>query len=71
MTASQEDVNKYGSNKENAIKKRLCCLDEFEVEGVQTNIDFMKTIISTQNFMEGESDTSTIDNYMKQQDIAI
>jgi acetyl-CoA carboxylase biotin carboxylase subunit len=43
----------WGENREEAIKRMQRALDEFIIEGVNTNIDFHKEILSSSDFREG------------------
>jgi acetyl-CoA carboxylase biotin carboxylase subunit len=43
----------WGENREEAIKRMQRSLDEFIIEGVNTNIDFHKEILSSPDFREG------------------
>lgn len=50
----------YGKTREEAIEKMLRALYEFVIEGVDTNIEFQETILTHQQYLEGEFDTSFI-----------
>jgi acetyl-CoA carboxylase biotin carboxylase subunit len=50
----------WGGNREEAIKRMQRALDEFIIEGVNTNIDFHKEILSSPDFKEGRIDVSFV-----------
>lgn len=56
----------HGLTKEDAIKKMLCSLEEMAIEGVRTNIAFMKKLIGSSQFATGSYNTSTIDKHVKE-----
>ncbi|MBC7329100.1 acetyl-CoA carboxylase biotin carboxylase subunit [bacterium] len=45
----------WGENREEAIKRMRRALDEFIIEGVNTNIEFHKEILSSPDFKEGRT----------------
>lgn len=52
----------HGKNREEAINKMRRALEEFIVEGIDTNIDFQFRILSNENFVKGYYDTGFIQN---------
>ena len=50
----------YGKNREEAINKMLRALEEFVIEGIDSNIDFQIDILNNENFRLGNYDTSFI-----------
>ena len=50
-----------------AIKKMLCALDEFIVEGVPTTISIHKKILSDPNFVSGKYDISFLENMIERE----
>jgi len=52
----------HGNNRNEAIAKLKQALEEMVVEGVETNIDFLLTLIQNENFKAGDYDTSLIEN---------
>ena len=50
----------HGENRNEAISKMKRALEETVIEGVDTNIDFLLTIIKNPNFIRGKFDTSFI-----------
>ena len=50
-----------------AIKKMLCALDEFIVEGVPTTISIHKKILSNPDFVSGKYDISFLENMIEQE----
>jgi acetyl-CoA carboxylase biotin carboxylase subunit len=51
----------HGENRNEAISKMRRALEETVIEGVDTNIDFLLTIMKNPNFIRGKFDTSFID----------
>ncbi|WP_035586944.1 acetyl-CoA carboxylase biotin carboxylase subunit [Hippea jasoniae] len=50
-----------GSDREEARKRMLRCLNEFIIEGIKTNIDFFKKLLTTSDFINNNYDTNFID----------
>lgn len=50
----------YGRNREEALARMRRALDEFIIEGIDTNIEFLFNILSNEKFISGEFDTSFI-----------
>ena len=55
----------YGTSRNEAIAKLKRALEEFVIEGVTTNIDFIFEIIKNPDFSRGNYDTSFIENKLK------
>ena len=55
----------YGTSRNEAIAKLKRALEEFVIEGVTTNIDFVFEIIKNPDFIRGNYDTSFIENNFK------
>ncbi len=55
----------YGTSRNEAIAKLKRALEEFVIEGVTTNIDFIFEIIKNPDFIRGNYDTSFIENKLK------
>ena len=51
----------YGANRNEAIARLKRALEEFIVEGIETNIDFIFEIIKNPDFIRGNYDTSFIE----------
>ena len=51
----------YGDSRNEAISKMKRALEETVIEGIQTNIDFLFSIIKNPNFIRGNFDTSFIE----------
>ena len=51
----------HGKTRNEAISKMKRALEETVIEGVDTNIDFLFTIIRNSNFLRGKYDTSFIE----------
>ena len=52
----------HGLNRNEAIAKMKRALEEFVIDGVDTNRDFLFEIITHPNFIRGNFDTSFIDS---------
>lgn len=50
----------HGENRSEAIAKMKRALEEFEIEGVDTNISFQRKIMDNENFVSGKFDTGFI-----------
>ncbi len=55
----------YGTSRNEAIAKLKRALEEFVIEGVDTNIDFILEIIRNPDFIRGNYDTSFIEKSFK------
>lgn len=55
----------HGKSRDEAIKKMLRSLDEFVIEGINTNIEFQISILKNQAFRLGTYDTSFISKEFK------
>lgn len=51
-------------NKELAIRKMLCCLEEMAIEGIETNVEFLKYILMDRRFLSGDYTTKFIHEIM-------
>ncbi len=54
----------WGKSRDEAISRMIRCLSEFEIEGIKTNIEYQKQIISNEHFRRGELSTSFIPRRM-------
>ena len=55
----------YGKDRDEAINKMLRALEEFVIEGIDSNIDFQIDILNNENFRLGNYDTSFISKEFK------
>ncbi|MEG1256286.1 acetyl-CoA carboxylase biotin carboxylase subunit [Clostridium sp.] len=55
----------HGKDRKEAISKMKRALGEFIIEGVSTNIDLQLSILSNDNFINGNFDTSFLETYLK------
>ena len=54
----------HAADRDQAIRKMLRALSEYEIGGVQTTIPFCKFVLNSKSFIEGEYDTHFVqDNY--------
>ncbi len=51
-----------GKNRDHAIKKMQCALQEFEIEGIKTTIDFHKEMMENEDFKKNNYDTNYLAN---------
>jgi acetyl-CoA carboxylase biotin carboxylase subunit len=52
----------YSENREEAIKKMVQALNEFQVAGIKTTIDFHKEMMKNQDFLNNNFDTKYLEN---------
>ena len=56
----------WGENRQRAIAKMKRALEEFEVSGIKTTIDFHKKMMENPDFIQNNFDTKYIDEkYLK------
>lgn len=55
----------HGKNREESIAKMKSALREFVIEGIDTNIEFLDRILSNENFINNNYDTSFIQKEFK------
>ncbi|MBV68596.1 MAG: acetyl/propionyl-CoA carboxylase subunit alpha [Pelagibacterales bacterium] len=55
-----------GKNRNEAIQKIIQALEQINIQGIQTNQDFLINILQTQEFYESKIDTNFISNYYGQ-----
>ena len=53
----------WGKDRDSAIKKMRRALDEFEVAGVRTTIDFHRKMMRNEDFINNNFDTKYLENY--------
>ena len=51
----------HGANRNEAIAKMKRALEELVIEGIDTNVDFLLSIIKNLDFIRGNYDTSFIE----------
>ena len=50
----------HGKTREEAIRKMISALEEFVIDGIDSNVDFHISILNNKRFREGSFDTSFI-----------
>ncbi|CAI7605490.1 unnamed protein product [Penicillium glandicola] len=55
-----------GANREEALRKLAAALEEYEVAGPVTNIEFLKTICKSPDFIAGEVETGYIEKHREE-----
>jgi acetyl-CoA carboxylase biotin carboxylase subunit len=53
----------WGENRDEAIARMSRALDEFEVQGIKTTIDFHKKMMKNLDFIHNRFDTKYLENY--------
>ena len=53
-----------GKNRDDAVTKLQTALHEFEVEGIATNIPFLRRLIASDEYMRGEFDTGFVPRFL-------
>lgn len=56
-------ISCHDYNKVEAVKKMLRCLEEIQIEGVLTNVDFLIDIIKNPRFLEGDYTTEFAESF--------
>lgn len=54
----------WGEDRADAVKKLQAALHEFEVEGIATNIPFLRRLCATPSWVEGEFDTGFVPKFL-------
>ena len=55
-----------GDDRTDALKKLKSALEDFQVEGIQTNIPFLKKLVTSPQFISGNVHTGTVGELLKQ-----
>lgn len=55
-----------GANRQDAIRKLAAALEEYEVAGPITNIEFLKTVCRSADFIEGQVETGYIEKHREE-----
>lgn len=53
----------WGEDRDKALNRMRRALDEFQLGGVQTDLDFLKRVIESPRFVAGKVDTSYLDTF--------
>ena len=53
----------HGKNRTESINKMLTALNNFHIEGIMTNLEFLKRVIDHTAFRSGKTHTSFVDDY--------
>ncbi|MCL4548123.1 MAG: acetyl-CoA carboxylase biotin carboxylase subunit [Bacteroidetes bacterium] len=54
----------WGTDRPHAIKRARRALEEFKIEGIKTTIPFHQKVLESEKFIEGDFDTSFIDQHI-------
>lgn len=54
----------WGTDRQHAIKRAKRALEEFRIEGVKTTVPFHQKVLESEKFIEGDFDTSFIDQHI-------
>ena len=55
----------WGENRDKAIDRMKFALDNYIIEGIKTNIPFLKDMMNFDDFVKGQYDTKIIEKYLK------
>ncbi len=55
-------ITTFGSTKKQAIKNMLAALQDFKINGIKTNIDFLQKILKTKEFQTGQIHTQLLND---------
>jgi acetyl/propionyl-CoA carboxylase alpha subunit len=53
----------WGEDRQTAIRRLRRALDETQIGGIPTDIDFLKQIIDSESFIQGSATTSYLDTF--------
>lgn len=53
----------YGATREEAIRKMIRAIDEFEITGIQTTLGFCRFVMNHESFRSGSFDTRFVEQY--------
>ncbi len=56
----------YACNRDEALVKAMRCLEEIDIEGIKTNIDFLLDVILSKEFKNNNYNTSFVANFLKE-----
>lgn len=56
----------HADTRDEAIEKAIRCLEEFDLEGVTTNVEFLLEILLNEKFLDNEYDTTLVKNILKE-----
>jgi acetyl-CoA carboxylase biotin carboxylase subunit len=56
----------FGADRSDAIRKMRRALDEYRLEGITTNIPFLRRIMDHPKFVDGETNTCFIDDHIEE-----
>lgn len=54
----------HGKTREEAVKKMLCALEDFQIKGIKTNINLQWNILSSFAFQQGKIDTNYLEEHL-------
>lgn len=58
----------WGQDREEAVARMARALEEFRVEGIRTNLDFLRRIVATREFRRGELSTDFVQRMLAHQE---
>jgi acetyl-CoA carboxylase biotin carboxylase subunit len=56
----------WGNDREEAVQRLRVALDEFEVEGIQTNIPFLRRLVRHPDYMSGNISTAFVPRMLEE-----
>ncbi len=60
----------FGNNREEAVRRMQVALDEFDVEGIKTNIPFLRRLVRHPNYISGEISTAFVPEMFAEENLA-
>ena len=54
----------HGKTRDDAVKKMLCALEDFQIKGIKTNINLQWNILSSFAFQQGKIDTNYLEEHL-------
>ena len=55
----------HGKNRDEVIEKSIRSLEEMDIEGINTNVEFLLEVLLDERFLDHHYDTSLIENMLK------
>ncbi|WP_324667704.1 acetyl-CoA carboxylase biotin carboxylase subunit [Geochorda subterranea] len=59
----------WGQDREEAVARMARALDEFRIDGIRTNLDFLRRIVATREFRRGELSTDFVQRMLQRQEM--
>ncbi|NLG69087.1 MAG: acetyl-CoA carboxylase biotin carboxylase subunit [Firmicutes bacterium] len=59
----------WGQDREEAVARMARALEEFRIDGIRTNLDFLRRIVATREFRRGELSTDFVQRMLQRQEM--